>query len=645
VEGRKIKMKRFAVMVLVCCLALPIYSSGEAEYPQAAEIFVQKVEGLARDFIFGADISSLLSLEKSGVTYQDVSGNPAELTSLLGKSGFNYVRVRIWNDPFDDQGRGYGGGNCTVDTAIELGKRATANGMKLLVDFHYSDFWADPKKQQAPKAWEGMDIEQKSKALYDFTFDALTRMKEAGIDIGMVQVGNETDAMLSGEKNWIKIAAMLNAGSAAVRAVDPNILVAVHFSQPNARQAQILKARKVDYDVYATSYYSYWHGTTQNLTKVLTQIAADYDKKVMVAETSYLYTTENGDESANSCPADGITLRYATTVQGQANALRDVVAAVSAVGEKALGVFYWEPAWLPVKAGGKEAQSALWEAFGSGWASSYASSYDPNDAGLYYGGSSWYNQALFDFTGKALPTLRIFEYMRTGATTPLKVDSYENPQTLCYIDDGISLPETVNALYNDSSQKAVPVRWDQAQLNAAIEAGLGEYMIDGVAEGQPVKCALRITAQNFLKNPGFEEEDMSMWSLKPLKGFTQELERRGSTNDIKSGEYLLHFFNTDKIGFTVEQTVTGLREGEYDFSLFIHGGNVANQDMYIYAEVDGQTVATTPMSVTKWQEWQNPTLCNISVKNGEITIGAYVTCEGSGPWGKLDDFLLNLSQK
>ena len=638
-------MKRFAVMVLVCCLALPIYSSGEAEYPQAAEIFVQKVEGLARDFIFGADISSLLSLEKSGVTYQDVSGNPAELTSLLGKSGFNYVRVRIWNDPFDDQGRGYGGGNCTVDTAIELGKRATANGMKLLVDFHYSDFWADPKKQQAPKAWEGMDIEQKSKALYDFTFDALTRMKEAGIDIGMVQVGNETDAMLSGEKNWIKIAAMLNAGSAAVRAVDPNILVAVHFSQPNARQAQILKARKVDYDVYATSYYSYWHGTTQNLTKVLTEIAADYDKKVMVAETSYLYTTENGDESANSCPADGITLRYATTVQGQANALRDVVAAVSAVGEKALGVFYWEPAWLPVKAGGKEAQSALWEAFGSGWASSYASSYDPNDAGLYYGGSSWDNQALFDFTGKALPTLRIFEYMRTGATTPLKVDSYENPQTLCYIDDGISLPETVNALYNDSSQKAVPVRWDQAQLNAAIEAGLGEYMIDGVAEGQPVKCDLRITAQNFLKNPGFEEEDMSMWSLKPLKGFTQELERRGSTNDIKSGEYLLHFFNTDKIGFTVEQTVTGLREGEYDFSLFIHGGNVANQDMYIYVEVDGQTVATTPMSVTKWHEWQNPTLRNISVKNGEITIGAYVTCEGSGPWGKLDDFLLNLSQK
>ncbi len=638
-------MKLFAVLMLAFCLVLPNLASASEDGSQAAEIYVQKVDGLSPNFIFGADISSLLSLEKSGVTYKDEKGNPAELTSLLSKSGFNYVRVRIWNNPFDEQGRGYGGGNCTVDKAIEIGKRATAIGMKLLVDFHYSDFWADPKKQQVPKAWVGMDINHKAKALHDFTFDALTRMKEAGIDIGMVQIGNETDAMLSGESNWIKIAVLLNAGSTAVRAVDPDILVAVHFSQPNARQAQILKARKVDYDVYATSYYSYWHGTTQNLTKVLSEIAAAYDKKVMVAETSYLYTTDNGDEHANSCPADGITLRYATTVQGQANAMRDVVAAVSAVGEKALGVFYWEPAWLPVHALGKDAQGALWEDFGSGWASSYAGSYDPNDAGLYYGGSSWDNQALFDFSGKALPTLRVFEYIRTGATAPLRVDSYENPQTLCYIDDGISLPETVNAQFNDGSQKAVNVKWDQVQLEAAISNGIGEYLIDGMAEGQKVVCTLRITAQNFLNNPGFEDEDMSMWHLKPLDGYAQELERRGSANDIKSGEYLLHFYSTDKIGFTVEQTVSGLREGEYDFSLFIHGGNAANQEMYIYARVDGQVVATAPMSVTKWQEWQNPTLRNIFVKNGEITVGAYVTCDGSGPWGKLDDFLLNLSRK
>ncbi len=636
-------MKKLWTLALVCCLLLPGAALAK-EGPVQAEIYVQKVESLAQDFIFGADVSSLLSLENSGVSYRDEAGNPAELVSLLSESGFNYVRVRIWNDPFDEQGNGYGGGNCTVDTAVEIGRRATEAGMKLLVDFHYSDFWADPKKQQVPKAWAGMDIDAKAQALHNFTYDALLRLKEAGVDIGMVQIGNETDTMVCGENNWIKMAQLINAGSAAVREIDPDILVAVHFSQPVMRYATMLFARKVDYDVYATSYYSYWHGTTENLTEVLSKIVATYGKKVMVAETAYLYTMDNGDGQPNSVPADGAALRYAATVQGQANAMRELVAAVKAVGDMALGVFYWEPAWLPVPAVGMEAQSALWEKFGSGWASSYARSYDPMDAGLYYGGSSWDNQALFDFSGRALPTLRVFEYMRTGAIAPRRVDSYENPQTLCYIDNGVKLPETVNALYNDGTAEAVPATWDAAQLDAAIQAGLGEYVIDGTANGAPVTCHLQITAQNFLKNPGFEEEDMSMWKLQPFDGMKQELERRSSVNDVKSGNWLLHFYSTDKVGFTVEQTVTGLREGEYDFSVYIHGGSAAEQEMYIYVIVDGRQIATETMKITKWQEWDHPAIRNIPVKNGEITVGAYVSAKGSGPWGKLDDFLLNLSR-
>ncbi len=138
---------------------------------------------------------------------------------------------------------------------------------------------------------------------------------------------------------------------------------------------------------------------------------------------------------------------------------------------------------------------------------------------------------------------------------------------------------------------------------------------------------------------------MSMWKLQGFEGIKQELERRSSVNDVKSGDYQLHFYSVDKAGFVVEQTVTDLREGEYDFSLYIHGGNVAKQDMYIFAVVDGQVVATAPMMVTKWQEWENPALHTIPVKHGDITVGAYVSCEGSGPWGKLDDFLMNLSRK
>ena len=119
---------------------------------------MKKVENLPEDFIFGMDISSVLAEEASGVKYYDFDGNEADLFRLLADSGINYIRVRIWNNPFNDAGNGFGGGNCDIGAAVEIGKRATACGMKLLADFHYSDFWADPGKQMVPRAWAGMDM-------------------------------------------------------------------------------------------------------------------------------------------------------------------------------------------------------------------------------------------------------------------------------------------------------------------------------------------------------------------------------------------------------------------------------------------------------------------------------------------------------
>ena len=145
------------------------------------------------DFITGADVSSLLSLEASGRKFYGFDGREQDLLKTLNESGVNYIRVRVWNDPFDENGNGYGGGNCTVDTAIELGRRAARYGMGLLVDFHYSDFWADPGKQQAPKAWRSMSFDEKATAVRDFTIDSITRIEQSGVRINMVQVGNETN--------------------------------------------------------------------------------------------------------------------------------------------------------------------------------------------------------------------------------------------------------------------------------------------------------------------------------------------------------------------------------------------------------------------------------------------------------------------
>ena len=253
-------------------------------------------EGFAR----GVDVSTVLSLEESGVTFRDADGQVADLFDVLAESGVTDVRVRVWNDPWDAQGHGYGGGNVDVDRAVQIGERATAAGLGVLVDFHYSDFWADPSKQQAPKAWAGLTVAEKAAAVDDFTARRLQAFEDAGVDVEMVQVGNETNNGIAGVTGWDDMAQIFSAGSAAVREVLPDALVAVHFTNPESagRYAGVRRrARRadVDYDVFASSYYPFWHGTLANLTRVLSDVATTYGKKVMVAETSWARTLEDGD--------------------------------------------------------------------------------------------------------------------------------------------------------------------------------------------------------------------------------------------------------------------------------------------------------------------------------------------------------------
>ena len=137
-------------------------STYKAELPTASEqadIFVAPVEGLSEDFIKGMDISTVIAQEESGVKYYNEDGEEEDLFKILADSGINYIRVRVWNNPYDEDGNGYGGGNNDVEKAAKIGKRAAKYGMKLLVDFHYSDFWADPNKQYAPVEWKDKTVE------------------------------------------------------------------------------------------------------------------------------------------------------------------------------------------------------------------------------------------------------------------------------------------------------------------------------------------------------------------------------------------------------------------------------------------------------------------------------------------------------
>ena len=171
------------------------------ELPSASEeadIFVEPVSGLSDDFIMGMDFFSVIAEEESGVVYYDEDGNEADLFQVLADAGVNYIRVRVWNDPYDAEGNGYGGGNNDVEKAVQIGSRAAKYGMKLLVDFHYSDFWADPAKQMAPKGWEGYTPAEKQDALYEYTKESLQAIIDGGADVGIVQIGNEINNGLAG---------------------------------------------------------------------------------------------------------------------------------------------------------------------------------------------------------------------------------------------------------------------------------------------------------------------------------------------------------------------------------------------------------------------------------------------------------------
>ena len=628
----------------------------EEDDPVEADIYVEKIDNLNADFIKGVDVSSLLANEKSGVVYYDTEGNKADIFEVMADAGVNYVRLRVWNDPYDSDGNGYGGGNNDVASAITMGKRATEAGMKVLIDFHYSDFWADPGKQKAPKAWSGCSISEKEAALYEYTKESLDEIIKAGVDVGMVQIGNETNNGICGETSWENKCKLFNAGSKAVREIDEDILVAVHFTNPErsgnyANIAKQLNNYEVDYDVFASSYYMFWHGTTSNLTSVLKNIADTYHKKVMVAETSYAYTMEDGDGHGNTIAKDSdLVSGYAASVQGQANVVRDVMAAVADVGSAGIGAFYWEPAWIPVQVYDADAENAseilkenkaIWEKYGSGWASSYAGEYDANDAGKWYGGSAWDNQAMFDFTGHPLASLNVFKYVGTGAKAALAVDSVDNTELTVNLGEKIELPQKTTVHFNDNTTSERTVTWNQEQIKALAEAGSGTYKVNGTVEvleqTYNVTCKVVIKAKNYVNNYSFEDSDRSMWEIEDTNSAA---DYQKNASDALTGDYALHFWSAKDIEFTVSQTISGLEAGEYAFSANIQGGDASIQDMYIFVTIGNKTYKQS-MSVSGWCEWDTPEITGITVKDGQdVTVGAYVSACAKA-WGTLDDFVLS----
>lgn len=617
--------------------------------PEESDIFVQPVADISDDFIRGMDASAVLSVENSGAVYYGYDGKEQDVFETLAQSGVNYIRLRVWNDPYDENGNGYGGGNNDLTTAMKLGVRAARYGMKVCIDFHYSDFWADPKRQHAPKAWEGMTVDEKSDALYDYTTESLGKLLDAGVDVGMVQIGNEINNGMSGETDVDDVMQLLNSGSKAVREVaesyGKDIKVAVHYTNIEDNDqidtmAANLKDASVDYDMFGLSFYPFWDGTNENMQNVAKLIEDKYGKEVYIAETSYCYTSEDGDGFGNSLKGtDDLTDGYGATVQSQATVIHDICAAANEAGVE--GVFYWEGTWIPVGSADAD-NSALWEKYGSGWASSYSAEYDPDDAGLYYGGCSWDNQAMFDFTGHPLASLNVFKYLKYGATAPLAVDYIPDVYVSCNVGEDLVLPESIDVVYNDRSQnKKQSVSWNETQMKAIDTTKAGSYEIEGaLEEGTTVTAHVEVEMVNYAVNPGFEDKNRSMWKVS-YEGEADPTDYQVKADDAHSGETAFHFWSGDSdMEFSIEQEVTGLENGTYQLSVFSQGGDMssdASMELYAVTADGGQTA---PFMLTTYNDWQNPTIREIKVTDGTVKIGVRFQCN-VGSWGTVDDFTLN----
>lgn len=345
-------------------------------------------------FVKGMDVSMIKELEGYGAAYY-LDGRKGDLFEILSRCGVNMIRLRIWQDPYDENGNPYGGGMNDLQTTMELAERAVRNGMSYLLDFHYSDFWADPAKQVKPKAWRGLCGEKLETAVYLHTVNTLKAMKNEGFVPAMVQVGNEITNGLLWPDGHIdhreEMAALLQAGMKGVREICPDTRIMLHldFGTDNGMYRNWfdkIQPFRLDFDVIGMSYYPHWNGSIQLLLDNMNDVSKRYDKDIIIAETSIGYTTDSlGCSGVVFSEEQEKATGYPATMAGQEAFLKDLYQAVRSVyGGRGIGVFYWEPAWLPIP--------------DCKWANQNGCDYMNDKAET---GNAIANQALFDASGNA----------------------------------------------------------------------------------------------------------------------------------------------------------------------------------------------------------------------------------------------------
>lgn len=589
-----------------------------------AAVQVNPIENLSTDFIKGADVSIMPKLERNGTKFYD-NGIEQDGLTILKNHGVNWIRVRIWNNPYVVGPEGVGGGNTDEAKAIEMAKRAKALGMKVLVDFHYSDFWVDPGQQKKPDAWKNDSGDKLVDDVYAYTAKVMQDFNAQGVTPDMVQVGNELnngmlwpEAQLTEDNpNGYKfLAKLLNAGLQAVHDNDKDnkVKTMIHLAGVDVNLYHtffdnlIVKNKVNDFDIIGMSFYPFWHGTMDDLKNTMNDVSAKYNKDVIAVETAFGYTLEDADFEKNNFGTNEEKVSgYKATVQGQATGLRDVMATVASVNDnRGLGIFYWAPDWVINEKVG-------WKSNG--------------------GGNGWDNLTLFDTKGNALESMDTFnlvsdpnnQYIEPQVTTINTVDVKD-----VSLYSNVDLPQTVGVVYSNDAVKNMSVKWDVAK---PIFAKPGNYTISGTVEGLAQKAIANIEVKNKMNlvlNGNFENETLNGWDI---VGDSSAINLAWNQGDVRD-KCAMHYWNNKPFNVIIKQKLKGLSDGKYTLSCWTQGNGLASK-YQLFVKQNGVEM-TTDIKDDGWNRWHQTSIKNIEVKNGEVEIG-FILNGRPDTWGSIDD--------
>lgn len=589
-----------------------------------AAVQVNPIENLSTDFIKGADVSIMPELEQNGTKFYD-NGIEQDGLTILKNHGVNWIRVRIWNNPYVVGPEGVGGGNTDEAKAIEMAKRAKALGMKVLVDFHYSDFWVDPGQQKKPDAWKNDSGDKLVDDVYAYTAKVMQDFNAQGVTPDMVQVGNELnngmlwpEAQLTEDNpNGYKfLAKLLNAGLQAVHDNDKDnkVKTMIHLAGVDVNLYHtffdnlIVKNKVNDFDIIGMSFYPFWHGTMDDLKNTMNDVSAKYNKDVIAVETAFGYTLEDADFEKNNFGTNEEKVSgYKATVQGQATGLRDVMATVASVNDnRGLGIFYWAPDWVINEKVG-------WKSNG--------------------GGNGWDNLTLFDTKGNALESMDTFnlvsdpnnQYIEPQVTTINTVDVKD-----VSLYSNVDLPQTVGVVYSNDAVKNMSVKWDVAK---PIFAKPGNYTISGTVEGLAQKAIANIEVKNKMNlvlNGNFENETLNGWDI---VGDSSAINLAWNQGDVRD-KCAMHYWNNKPFNVIIKQKLKGLSDGKYTLSCWTQGNGLASK-YQLFVKQNGVEM-TTDIKDDGWNRWHQTSIKNIEVKNGEVEIG-FILNGRPDTWGSIDD--------